>query len=719
MTPCHSKEPYRTGWESERLGCEKMAEILANDATINIGVLLGEPSRWLVDVDLDHPLAVEMADEYLPATESVFGRAGKLRSHRLYYVTAPVDTQQHRLPKAKSESGKGKMIVELRSTGAQTVFPPSIHDTGERIEWHTDGEPASIAPDVLSAAVARLKDAVRARLGVTTPPPRVNGLTPATDMFDRAKIIDRASKYIAKMPPAVSGENGHDTAFHTACELFRFGLTDDEARSVFDDFNARCLPPWNDKDIAHKLAAAREKVTAAGQFGSRLHAENNGRGTYQRGAPPVAKEGGQSLIIPVPNDADTWPDPPRETAFHGLAGDFVGTVEPHSEADPVALLISFLVAIGNVIGRTAHFQAESSQHFLNLFSTIVGQTSKGRKGSSLANVRRVVSDTDPAWSGSRILTGLSSGEGVIWAVRDPIEKQEPIREKKIITGYQTVIVDPGVEDKRLLVIEEEFANTLKVIGRDSNTLSPVLRQAWDTGCLRILTKNSPAKATGAHISIIGHITKDELRRDLAETEQTNGFGNRFLWVCAKRSKVLPRGGSLTDDELASVRYRLSEVVRFADTVGLMTRDQPAEELWDDIYRTLSADRPGLLGSMTARAEAQVMRLACLYAILDLTAVVRSEHLHAAAALWDYCDRSSAYIFGTALGDRLADDLLLGIRSRGSSGMTRTDMRDLFGRNKNEAEIARALGKLAKLNLIEQAPPKVGIVGRPPEIWRLV
>ena len=105
-----------------------------------------------------------------------------------------------------------------------------------------------------------------------------------------------------------------------------------------------------------------------------------------------------------------------------------------------------------------------------------------------------------------------------------------------------VVDDPGVTDKRLLVIESEFANVLKQIERQGNTLSVVGRQAWDGTTLGIMTKNSPAKATDPHISIIGHITTEELKRCLSTTESANGFGNRFLWVAVKRSKLLPEGG---------------------------------------------------------------------------------------------------------------------------------------------------------------------------------
>lgn len=97
-------------------------------------------------------------------------------------------------------------------------------------------------------------------------------------------------------------------------------------------------------------------------------------------------------------------------------------------------------------------------------------------------------------------------------------------------------------DHRLMVVEPEFASTFKVAGRETNTLSPVIRQAWDTGTLRTLTRNNPLTAEGAHISIVGHITAEELKRHLTSTEAANGFGNRFIWMLVRRSKKLHEVG---------------------------------------------------------------------------------------------------------------------------------------------------------------------------------
>src|SRR5262249_53961795 len=134
--------------------------------------------------------------------------------------------------------------------------------------------------------------------------------------------------------------------------------------------------------------------------------------------------------------------------------------------------------------------------------------------------------------------------------RDPIVRPRSLGGRRPAMGEADEVIDPGVVDKRLLVVESEFASPLCVMKREGNTLSSLLRLAWETGSLRSMTKNSPARATGAHISVIGHITRTELCRHLDETETANGFGNRILWVCARRSKVLPEGGSLEKVDLA-------------------------------------------------------------------------------------------------------------------------------------------------------------------------
>jgi len=247
---------------------------------------------------------------------------------------------------------------------------------------------------------------------------------------------------------------------------------------------------------------------------------------------------------------DDYPKQLAQAAFQGLAGEIVRLIDPHTEADPVALLFQLLAAFGNLIGRDKYIIADGAYHHLSLYGVLVGQTSKGRKGTSWNHIANLVERVDPDWRKNCVTQGLSSGEGLIWEVRDPIEETKPIRKNGRHTGeYETIIANQGEADKRLLIIEGEFANVLKVIAREGNTLSPVIRSAWDCGDLRCMVKTSPAKATGAHISIIGHITRYELRRLLTQTESANGFANRFCWLAVRRSKCLPMAVRFTPSTL--------------------------------------------------------------------------------------------------------------------------------------------------------------------------
>ena len=435
---------------------------------------------------------------------------------------------------------------------------------------------------------------------------------------------------------------------------------------------------------------------------------------------PQSAEGSEEPSSePTPPPTEThWPSPINDKAFYGLTGEFVRLVESHTEADPVALLVQFLSATGNIIGANAHFRVEADKHYLKVNPVLVGDTSKGRKGTSLGYIKSLYQLVDPDWALGRLsFGGLSSGEGLVWEVRDEIWKKEYIREKGRVTKeFQQVLVDQGVSDKRLLVVEQEFSSTLRVMGRDGSTLSPTIRQSWDDSNLRILTKNSPARSTGCHISIIGHITRDELRRYLDRTEMANGFANRFLWVCVRRSKSLPEGSCFGEDGFESILGRLVGVMEFGQSIGEISKDDKAKKLWAGVYPDLSSGKPGLIGAVISRAEAQVMRLACLYAVLDKSNTITTDHLLAALALWDYCEASARYIWGDATGDPVADRILGAIR-RADGGLSRTEISDLLLRHTSSRRIDLALSSMESLNLIKRT--REVTAGRPTERWTAV
>jgi hypothetical protein len=297
--------------------------------------------------------------------------------------------------------------------------------------------------------------------------------------------------------------------------------------------------------------------------------------------------------------------------------------------------------------------------------------------------------------------------------------KETVRDNKTkrVIEYQDVVIDHGVSDKRLLDLESEFSSVLRVAERDGNTLSAIIRQAWDDGNLRILTKCNPAKATGAHMSMIGHITRDELLKYLTSTEAANGLANRFLWVCVRRSKLLPDGGELQSVDFVPVLKKLSAALRFAREAGELTRDEEAAEMWRDVYPQLTAESTGLFGSVTSRSEAQTLRLSLVYALLDGSRIVRAAHLAAALEVWRYCEDSARFIFGDTVGDQTADQILRALRDN-EGGMTRKEISvNVFAKNKRANEITRALDTLARLGLARAEMQTTG--GRHAELWKAV
>lgn len=390
---------------------------------------------------------------------------------------------------------------------------------------------------------------------------------------------------------------------------------------------------------------------------------------------------------------DPWPAPPADAAFAGLVGEIVGVLAPATEADPTAILVQLLVSLGSLLGRHPHYRVGAARHGTNEFVILVGPSGSGRKGSSWDAVEPVVAAVDGAFVTGRVVAGLSSGEGLIWHVRD---------------GQHGPAADP-----RLLVLEPELASVLKASSREANTLSPVLRNAWDGRVLQVITKHDPARASGAHVSIIGHITAGELLRHVSGLEMANGFVNRFLIIAVRRVRLLPEGGEPDRGALAPLLGRLRDALRHAATPRALGLDDQARTLWWDTYGHLSGGRPGLLGAVLGRPEAHVVRLGLLYAVLDGQDAIGVTHLQAALALWDYAARSAAFVFGDSLGDRVADEIWRAICEH-EGPITRSEIRDLFERNKAKAEIDAALGALVAAGRIER-----GVLtgrGRPAEVW---
>jgi hypothetical protein len=372
-------------------------------------------------------------------------------------------------------------------------------------------------------------------------------------------------------------------------------------------------------------------------------------------------------------------------ALHGIAGDVVDTFRPHTEACDAALLVPLLVQAGNYIGRGPHVMVESDRHGCSLFAVLVGESARARKGTAAGRVQAVMNlvDVDGSWSKDCIVSGFGSGEGVI-ATLDNNTRSDP----------------------RLLVDERELSMLLTVASREGSILSSVLRNGWDGQPLRSRTKGNKLQATDYHLSALGHITRPELGRLLTSTEQSNGFANRFLWVHTERARRLPHGGDLDPMDLIPPGCRLKAAVETAGTIGAVGWTVDAYKRWEEIYETIGdAELPGIAAVLTNRAEAQVLRLALIYAVLDGCDQIGVAHLVAAWALWRYCEDSVLYIWGDASGDRDLDRLVTALRQIRPAGLTVTEANStIFAGHKPVGPIAARGARYGLIRIeTEQGP----------------
>lgn len=333
-----------------------------------------------------------------------------------------------------------------------------------------------------------------------------------------------------------------------------------------------------------------------------------------------------------------------ETMFYGLAGTIAKKLEPRCESHPVGMLVELLISFGSALGRSAYIQIDDTRHFTNEFMVKVGESSRARKGSGKNRIRALMTLVDPMWVKDRCVSGVGSGEVLIYLVRDP--RSAWVLNKRTGEGRR-VLVDDGVADKRLCVNIGEFQGILAVCHRPDNLLSVVMRDGWDGLPLHNLVKNDPARSEEGLLSIMSDTTMMDLSVGLSQADRNNGFANRFLWVYVYRDHLLPEGGG--DMDWTVEVPQLQDALEFGRQVGRVFMDKPARDLWcRTLYSKLEREIPGLVGAITGRASAHTIRLALLYALLDKSAHIRVEHLEAAAALWQYCEDSVQIIFGELL-----------------------------------------------------------------------
>ena len=390
---------------------------------------------------------------------------------------------------------------------------------------------------------------------------------------------------------------------------------------------------------------------------------------------------------PQPPD---WPIMSPQAYSNGMIADFIDLATRSSEADPAAILATFLVRFGVECGTGVFMQVGDTKHRARFASVIVGASSKARKGTSGKPVERLFNFTNingqEIVNPARVSHGpFSSGEGIIYAIRDATTRWNPKTQTE-------TIVDNGVEDKRIFVLDEEFGGILANTRREGNTLSMVIRQAWDSGSFDPLTKNNKITATGGHVGWISHITLQELLAKLDQSELFNGFANRILWVCARRQKLVPDPLPMPQSELDSIQRHLLKILSRVGHGYEIKLGAEAKEAWGcTYYPKLTRDRPGLIGCITNRAEAQSLRLAMIYCLLAGETFITLDHLESGIAFWNYCFQSARHIFHGKQADNRTQTIFEALQKAGA--LTGRELYGLFKNNISKEGLETALAEL--------------------------
>lgn len=651
---------------------------------------------WALDVDAPKPGREANGRETLAALESRHGplpatveqRTGG--GGRQMFFAWPQDG-----PPVKNSASRIGPGLDVRGQGGYVIVPPSLHQSGGHYAWAPGralGETTlALAPDWLLAMV---------RGDEKTPPTAPPSSTPADEgatPYGQKALAEE----LALLASAMEGERNESlnrAAFRlgqlvAGGQLERPGV---EA-GLFGLAVNRGLP---EREARATIASGLE----AGQREPRGPNSIQLRGVDQAGIGPKHDDEWEPSLRP-------WPKL-SPTALHGLAGDFVRLACRDSEADPAAVLVTFLVRFGAEVGPGPHALVGDAKHPPRIFAVVVGASSKARKGTSGQPVQRVFTFGLSLYVPAHNSPGpLSTGEGLVYKVRDPVEGWQ-IVDKKTGQG-QMIVVDPGEDNKRLFVLDEELAAALQCTKREGNTLSTVLRTLWDSGNVEPLTKTSKAKTTGAHIGLVTHITAPELARLLDETQALNGFANRFLWVCARRQKVVPLPTPMPEAEVLAIQGRLLKALDTAHDLGHLDFDPEARALWLATYPELSQDHPGLAGTVINRGEAQVLRLALVYALLDSASQIQAAHLQAALALWSYCRASALYVFGRVEADPIARRVLSALEAGPLSG---TDLYRILGNHASKARLESALSELLASGRVTE--DREATKGRSRRVFRL-
>lgn len=392
---------------------------------------------------------------------------------------------------------------------------------------------------------------------------------------------------------------------------------------------------------------------------------------------------------------------PDKEMFTGILGEIAHAADPGTEADIVGIYASLLGIAGTLIGNRPHARIGNRQHPLLVWPLLIGRTGAGRKGDAVDTAELIFSHSHPNLSDLTI-TGISTGEGLIWHVHDPV--YSPDGEYK-----------SGTDEKRLFVSEDELGHVIAVASREGAILSSVLRKAWDGRTLQVPTRTNPYKATKPHIGIVAAITPTEFRARVTHRDMASGLWNRFLPLFVERRELIALPEGLGPELLYEFGGRLVKAISKASEFNRIGLSNAARDLWTDKLYPEFADlmnEEGPVADFMERSAPYCRRLSALTGVLKGDRKIGEEDLRAAAALVRYSISSARYVLGVKERDPKLDRLQRAVDEAYPGGLSGEQMRDLFNRNLTKEELQDLADELCSNPEYELAEVHTGRPGRP-------
>ena len=343
-----------------------------------------------------------------------------------------------------------------------------------------------------------------------------------------------------------------------------------------------------------------------------------------------------------------WPTLDR-AALYGLAGEIVEAIAPNTEAAPVAMLLTLLTAFGNAAGAGARAMVLDDEHPARLLLPWLARRHRERR-ERLSRPFALFSALPTTFGFP--LRALAASPRVKRLSHDWVGTCEPTRASRSRNA-------PSWSSPNSRICW----SSMRAMGA---RLRWFFAAHGTRGACRACAKEQRL-AEGAHSALLGHVTPDELRAKMPETDFTNGFANRVLLASVKRTQRIASPAPLDSTMVGSFAKRLRSAMDFARERRVLTRTPDAETIWAEFYNG-EPERDGIAGAMTARAAAQRLRLSVTYALLDESSVIRPQHVLAAEAVWRYCADSIEHLFGGLRGDHVQDRLLQELRNVYEAGL---------------------------------------------------